>query len=136
MTASLPEGGFSVRNADGSLKTADEIERRTQQMIAQVQKQAEESSAAIFAVEGEGRSRNQAATVFVGPTAGLKRIRLNDRVRAMTPQQIAESIMEAYARASQDAADAVQSVASQRPQGDAILDVIKRLLPAEDEERR
>jgi DNA-binding protein YbaB len=104
MSAPPPPRHFSFTKPDGTLKTAAEVQAEANKLVAEAQQRATHLKTELAANTAEATSRNQAATVSVSAAGALQNVRLTDRVKTMTPPQIAASVLEAYQQAARQVA--------------------------------
>lgn len=122
---------FSLTHPDGRVKTADELQAEATALTASARARADRLASALAANTAEGSSRNAAATVSVTATGALQSLRLTERVRSMTPNQIAEAVLEAYRTAARDAAARTADITQAEVGDSRVTAAVRDLLPAE-----
>ena len=126
---SSPLHGFSIRRPDGTLKDPEELRADAAKLIAAGQARAERMKTELAANVAEASSRDQAATGAVTAVGGLQSVRLSDRVKTMSPPQIAAAVMQAYREAAARAAARTQEIASQELADPRIVSEMQDLMP-------
>ncbi|SHG58737.1 Conserved DNA-binding protein YbaB [Jatrophihabitans endophyticus] len=107
-----PLQNFSLLKADGSLKSAEDLQQETAARVQDARARAQRLGAEIAANVVEARSRNGVATVTVQAAGTLRSVRLSDRAKGMGPAMIAASVMEAYHLATEQAAARTREIAT------------------------
>ena len=125
----MTSGRLSITRPDGTVKTADELQRDADQLVRDAQTRAENVRSELSGNVVEATSRNQAATVTVTAAGALQSVRFSDRARGLSPAQLSTSVMEAYQEASRQAAARTIEIAGRELGSDRVTSMMRELLP-------
>ena len=121
---------LSITKPDGSLKTAEELQRDAEQLVRDAKARADRIRAGLADNIVEATSKNQAASVTVTATGALRSVRFSERSKGMSPPQLSAAVMEAYQQASQQAAAQTIEITEREIGDERVTGMMRDLLPS------